>query len=154
MYQAKTAYVGDISALNRVANALNIQERLGGYTNSLHTSSRPYRWTLEFTQDGWQGAIGKDSETFDLWISRYAMQLLATVENLEEVGWTYTDHRGEKHSGLITLEEADALLSELVDAYNASHAGCDWKPLSSIKDYYSASPADLQRLVDITRISS
>ena len=154
LYQAKTAYIGDMPALNQIAELVNIRPNFGDYLNSLHTSSRPYRWTLEFTQDGWQGAIGKDSETFDLWISRYAMQLLATVENLEEVGWTYTDHRGEKHSGLITLEEADALLPELMDTYNASHAGCDWKPLSGIKDYYNASPADLQQLVDITRISS
>ena len=154
LYETKTPYLGDISALNRIAELANIRPNFGNYLNSLHTSSQPYRWTLEFTEDGWQGAIGKDPHTFDTCMARYAMQLLALVENLDEVGWTYTDRLGEKHSGFITLEEADALLPELMAAYNQTHAGCNWEPLSSVKDYYDASPADLQRLVDITRISS
>ena len=76
------------------------------------------------------------------------------MENLEEVGWTYTDLHGQKRSGVLTLEEANALLPELTDAYNRTHAGCDWEPLSSVKDYYNDSPANLQQLVEITRISS
>ena len=154
LYEARTPYVGDMPALNQIAELANIRPNFGDYTNSLHTSSRPYRWTLEFTEDGWQGAIGKDPNTFDTWMARYAIQLLALVENLDEVGWTYTDRRGEAHNGSITVEEADALLPELMDAYTQTHAGCDWEPLSSLKDYYNASPAEFQRLVEITRISS
>lgn len=154
LYAAKTPYVGDISALNRIAELANIRPNFGDYLNSLHTSSQPYRWTLEFTDDGWQGVVGRDSGTFDKWMARYGIQLLALVENLEEVGWTYTDLHGEKRSGVLTLEEANALLPELTDAYNRAHAGCDWEPLSSVKDYYNDSPANLQQLVEITRISS
>ena len=154
LYGAKTPYVGDISALNRIAELANIRPNFGDYLNSLHTSSQPYRWTLEFTDDGWQGVVGRDSGTFDKWMARYGIQLLALVENLEEVGWTYTDLHGEKRSGVLTLEEANALLPELTDAYNRAHAGCDWEPLSSVKDYYNDSPANLQQLVEITRISS
>ena len=87
-------------------------------------------------------------------MARYAIQLLALVENLDEVGWTYTDHQGEAHSCFITVKEANALLPELTDAYNQTHAGCDWRPLPSVKSYYNAPPAELQRLVEITRISS
>ena len=154
LYAAKTPYVGDISALNRIAELANIRPNFGDYLNSLHTSSQPYRWTLEFTDDGWQGVVGRDSGTFDKWMARYGIQLLALVENLEEVGWTYTDLHGEKRSGVLTLEEANALLPELTDAYNRAHAGCDWEPLSSVKDYYNDSPANLQQLVETTRISS
>ena len=154
LYAAKTPYVGDISALNRIAELANIRPNFGDYLNSLHTSSQPYRWTLEFTDDGWQGVVGRDPDTFDKWMARYGIQLLALVENLEEVGWTYTDLHGEKRSGVLTLEEANALLPELTDAYNRAHAGCDWEPLSSVKDYYNDSPANLQQLVEITRISS
>ena len=154
LYAAKTPYVGDISALNRIAELANIRPNFGDYLNSLHTSSQPYRWTLEFTDDGWQGVVGRDSGTFDKWMARYGIQLLALGENLEEVGWTYTDLHGEKRSGVLTLEEANALLPELTDAYNRVHAGCDWEPLSSVKDYYNDSPANLQQLVETTRISS
>ena len=154
LYEARTPYVGDMPALNIIAELAHIRPNFGDYLNSLHTSSQPYRWTLEFTEDSWQGVVGRDPDTFDKWMARYGIQLLALVENLEEVGWTYTDLHGEKRSGVLTLEEANALLPELTDAYNQTHAGCDWKPLSSVKDYYHGSPADLQRLVEITRISS
>ncbi len=154
LYEARTPYVGDMPALNQIAELANIRPNFGDYLNSLHTSSQPYRWTLEFTQDGWQGVVGRDPDTFDKWVARYGIQILALVENLDEVGWTYTDLHGEKRSGVLTLEEANTLLPELTDAYNQTHAGCDWKPLSSVKDYYNGSPADLQRLVEITRISS
>ena len=154
LYEARTPYVGDIPALNHISELARIRSNFGDYTNSLHTSSWPYRWTLEFTRDGWQGAIGKDPNTFDTCMARYAIQLLALVENLDEVGWTYTDHQGEVHSGFITVKEANALLPELTDAYNQTHAGCDWRPLPSVKSYYNAPPAELQRLVDITQISS
>ena len=87
-------------------------------------------------------------------VFRYGIQLLALVENLEEVGWTYTDLHGQKRSGVLTLEEANALLPELTDDYNRTHAGCDWEALPSVKDYCNGSPADLQRLVEVTRISS
>lgn len=154
LYEARTPYVGDMPALNNIAELAHIRPNFGDYLNSLHTSSQPYRWTLEFTEDGWKGVIGRDPATFDKWMARYAMQLLALVDNLEEVGWTYTDLHGEKRSGVLTLEEANALLPELMDAYNQTHAGCDWEALASVKDYYGGSPADLQRLVEITRISS
>ena len=154
LYEARTPYVGDMPALNIIAELAHIRPNFGDYLNSLHTSSQPYRWTLEFTRDGWQGAIGKDPNAFDTCMARYAIQLLALVENLDEVGWTYTDHQGEAHSSFITVEEADALLPELMDAYSQTHAGCDWKPLSSVKDYYNASAAELQRLVEVTGISS
>ena len=49
LYETKTPYVGDISALNRVAAALNIQSGCGPYLNSLQTSHEPYGWTLEFS---------------------------------------------------------------------------------------------------------
>ena len=153
LYAAKTPYVGDMPTLNRIAERVNIRPNFGDYLNSLHTSSQPYRWTLEFTDNGWQGAVGRNPDSFDTCMARYGIQLLALVENLDEVGWTYTDFRGEARSSFITVEEANALLPELTDAYNRTHAGCDWKPLSSVKDYYNASPADLQRLVEVTRIS-
>lgn len=146
LYDLKTPYTGDMPALNRIANALEIRPHVGDYLNSLHTSSEPYRWTLEFTDYGWQGINKKTYIREDM--PRYAAQLLALVENLDEVGWTWTDEDGVFHEEFITAEEVNALLPEWTDTYNAEY-DTQWVPLPSVKDY-AASPANLQKLLWIT----
>ena len=146
LYDLKTPYAGDMSALNQIANQLEIQPHMGDYLNSLHTSSEPYRWTLEFTDYGWQGIYKKAYISEDM--PRYAAQMLALVENLGEVGWSWTDENGEFHEEFITLEEVNALLSEWTDLYNAEY-GTQWAALPSVKDY-ADSPAALQKLLWIT----
>lgn len=146
LFDLKTPYVGDASALNEIANALEIWPHMGEYLNSLHTSSEPYRWTLEFTDFGWQGVYRKAHISEDM--PRYAAQLLALVENLSEVGWSWTDENGEFHEEFITQEEVNALLPEWTDAYNAEY-DTQWVALPNIKDY-AGSPADLQKLLWIT----
>ena len=146
IHELKTPYVGNISALNDIANALDIRPHVGDYTNSLHTSSEPYRWTLEFTDFGWQGIDKKRHISEDM--PRYAAQLLALVENLSEVGWTWTDENGVFHEEWITVEEINTLLPEWTAAYNAQY-GTDWIPLPSVKEY-AVSPAALQKLLSIS----
>ena len=146
LYDLKTPYVGDASALNTIASALEIRPHVGDYLNSLHTSSEPYRWTLEFTDFGWQGVWKKNHIEEDM--PRYAAQMLALVENLGEVGWTWTDEDGVFHSDILSLEEVNALLPEWTAAYNEAN-GTDWEPLPSVKDY-ADSPAALQRLLEIS----
>lgn len=146
LYDLKTPYAGDMSALNQIANQLEIQPHMGDYLNSLHTSTEPYRWTLEFTDFGWQGIYKKAYISEDM--PRYAAQMLALVENLGEVGWSWTDENGEFHEEFITLEEVNALLSEWTDLYNAEY-GTQWAALPSVKDY-ADSPAALQKLLWIT----
>ena len=127
LYEAKAPYVGDISALNRVAAALNIQSGCGPYLNSLQTSHEPYGWTLEFSnvyteQDSvWLD----DTMEHDL-----APLMLALVDNLGEVSWTYQTQDGAVRTRTVTLAEADAAL-----------------PLP-VKDY-AATPADLHQLLSL-----
>lgn len=146
LYDLKTPYVGDPSALNDIAGALEIRPHVGDYLNSLHTSGEPYRWTLEFTNDGWQGINKKTHISEDM--PRYAAQILALVENLSEVGWTWTDEDGVFHEEFITLEQVNALLPEWTETYNAEY-GTHWQALPSVKDY-AASPAALQKLMNIS----
>ena len=127
LYEAKAPYVGDISALNRVAAALNIQSGCGPYLNSLQTSHEPYGWTLEFSnvyteQDSvWLD----DTMEHDL-----APLMLALVDNLGEVSWTYQTQGGAVRTRTVTLAEADAALPR------------------PVKDY-AATPADLQQLLSL-----
>ena len=135
LYAVRTPYVGDPSALGQIAQALDL-ERLGHYTTSLQTSVSPYGWTLAFDQEI-EGLT-------DAMMAYLAPQMLAVVENLGVVSWTYPDAQGDIQTHSITLEEANARLPELTNAYNADN-GTDWPVLESVKDF-STSPAMLQRL--------
>ncbi|MDY3282219.1 DUF4825 domain-containing protein [Dysosmobacter sp.] len=131
-WNARTPYVGDMPALNNLANALNIRGLCGDYTNTLHTSGRPYGWTLEFADYGWNQ---KDAALRDREMERMSLLLLALVDNLEEVRWTWKDQ-----SRAVTLAEADAALPALYSA-----ADPDWAVPGSVKDC-AESPSALQRL--------
>lgn len=146
LYAVKTPYVGDIVALNEVARELTLTAELGDYRNSLHTSSHPYRWTLEIADDTGGASVSR-LYYMDKTMLRLAAQMLALVENLEEVGWSYTGLDGEFHSESITLDEVNTLLPEWTADYNEAY-GADWVALPSVKDY-ADSPANLQRLCEI-----
>ena len=135
-WNARTPYVGNMPALNDLANTLDIPGLCGDYTNALHTSQRPYGWTLEFLDYGWNR---KDAVLRDREMERLSLLMLARVDNLGEVSWTWTDQ-----SRTVTLAEADAALPELYAHANAA-GGTDWAAPDSVKDC-AASPAALQRL--------
>lgn len=132
LYETRTPYVGDMPALNRVANALNIADRCGAYTNSLQTSGHPYGWTLEFSGVYTEEKARQLDEVMETVL---APQMLALVGNLEQVSWTYSVTAGtspdpEPRARTVTLEEASADLP------------------GSVKDY-ADSPADFQRLTEL-----
>lgn len=135
LYEARTPYVGNPSALNEVAQALHL-DRLGSYTFRLETSAEPYGWTVDFERK-------IDGLTNEL-MPYLAPQMLAVVDNLGTVSWTCPDDQGNIQTHTVTLEEVNARLPELTDAYNTAN-GTDWEALGSVKDY-AQSPAMLQRL--------
>lgn len=139
LWEARTPYVGDAPALGRLAVQLDLEGYFGSFTSSLQTSAEPYRWTVEFKN--------APSYTDDI-MPFYAMQMLALVGNLEEVGWTYTDSSGVLHTHVVTLSDADALLPALTEQYNAVH-DTDWSPLASVKDY-AASASALRQLYNLS----
>ena len=64
LLEAKTPYVGNPSALNRIAHAL--YNRLPApCTMELETSARPYRWTLVYPDDDWELNPAGDAETLN-----------------------------------------------------------------------------------------
>lgn len=139
LYNAKTPYVGDAPALGKIVDALNLQEDdVGGFSTELTTSQRPYRWTINFQSVPHRYAMCYRMSYMD------APLMLALVENLDEVGWTFTDTKGVNHNHVLTLEEVNARLQELAALYNEKN-GTDWPVRESVKDY-AASPAELVRL--------
>lgn len=139
MLASKTPYAGDAAAVGAVADALGIRESLNTeYTMELTTAREPFRWTLNFTgrRTGVAADVGMRAE--------YAPLMLALVDNLDEVGWTYQGEDGSLRRGVLTLEEANARLSELTALCNQEE-GTDWIALNSVKDY-AGTPADFARL--------
>ncbi|MCI6320705.1 MAG: DUF4825 domain-containing protein [Clostridiales bacterium] len=110
-----------------MAAALNIQSGCGPYLNSLQTSHEPYGWTLEFSN------VYQEQEASQLdqvMKNQLAPLMLALVDNLGEVSWTYQTQDGTTRTCTVTLAEADAALPR------------------SVKDY-AATPADLQQLLNL-----
>lgn len=148
LVEAKTPYCGDAPALGRIAELLNISQVLGPYTTSLRTSSQPYVWTLEF------------QETFNTedWkaLHYFAYQMLALVENLDKVGYTYepTNVNGRTREerlreGSVSAESASKLLARLTEKYNEAHH-TNWPVHESVKEY-AESPLEYQRMVTLLR---
>ena len=136
LVDAKTPYCGDAPALGNIAKLLQVGSRIGRYNISLQTSERPYRWTLEF-----ETAEETTSATWGM--SRFlGYQMLALVENLDEVSFRYPSS-----SGVFTAELASAALARVTEEYNDKHA-TSWPVHESIKEY-AESPLEYQRLVTL-----
>lgn len=148
LLEAKTPYCGDAPALGNIAALLQIEAGYGPYTMSLETGARPYTWTLEFQQS---------LDTQDWLVLRfYLCQMLALVENLDKVAYTYqpSDARGRTaedrtRSGGVSVESATRLLAVLTEKYNALHH-TDWPVHESIKEY-AESPLEYQRMVTLLK---
>ena len=146
LVEAKTPYCGDAPALGNIAELLKVFQTLGPYTTSLQTSSKPYTWNLEF-QRAW-GA--KDQPAFRV----CAYQMLALVENLDQITYTYEPENGSGRTreerlldGSINARRASQTLARLTEKYNEEHH-TDWPVHESIKEY-AESPLEYQRMVTL-----
>ena len=146
LYKAHTPYVGDLSAIGRVAQALNIAEVCGNYKNELHTSSEPYSWSFDFTEilsEQWQ------EDELNYQMEKNAYFLVALIDNLRVVEWTYTDYQGNFVEKSISIEELEAKLPQLFSEYNEKYQ-TDFTAKSSLKSY-ADSQKDLQILYNVVR---
>ncbi len=86
VYLTRHAYIGDMPANQKSANALNIYSRLGEYENQLETSSEPYGWIIRLKE-----SVPADREA----VMKADMQdiayiLIAVIDNLDHVVFEYT----------------------------------------------------------------
>ena len=143
IYQAQTPYVGDAPAVGRVLNALRF-DTCGSYTLELHTSSAPYRLTLNFSVPQTSGKMG-DSEKG---LYQDMAAVLAIVGNLDEIECAFQDENGQPWSRVLTVEELNRDLPQIVADYNERFSHGKPCPLyDDVKDY-AGSCADLEQLYD------
>ena len=155
LYQAQTPYVGNNSAVGRVLAAVDTWygPPIVDYTISLQTSAEPYGLTIHF--DDVTAHILGAGKSIDDHMYAVAPALLALIGNLGQVQWTYAAPDGTAVTRSVTLEEVDAALPDWIEARNLAHSLTspdeepDWTAPESIKDY-AASPAAVQRLIDLT----
>ena len=139
VYQTKTPYVGNASAVGQVVSAGRF-DWLGDYTMELQTSAQPYRLTLNFSDP-------QSSQAFhpqDLYQDMAAA--LAVIGNLDEIECAFQDEDSQPWSYVLTVEELNQALPQIVSVYNErSQKDC---PLyGSVKDYGN-SCATLDQLYD------
>ena len=147
LYQAQTPYVGNNSAVGRVLAAVDTwYGPYIEYTISLQTDQEPYGLTIHF--DDVTAHILGAGKSIDDRMYAVAPALLALIGNLGQVQWTYAAPDGTAVTRSVTLEEVDAALPDWIAAYDLD-AGADWTAPESVKDY-AASPAALQRLLELT----
>lgn len=143
VYQAKTPYVGNAPAVGQVVQSLRFN-LFGGYTMELQTSAVPYRLTLRysspFTPEGMEGS------TQDLF--QYMAATLVAIGNLDEIECAFQDEDGQPWSYVLTVEELNQALPQIVSAYNERLVSKKDCPLyASVKDYAN-SCADMDQLYD------
>ena len=143
MLETKTPYCGDPAALGRIMDALQLQEFTGGHTMSLQTSERPYVLTLKFE---------KRISPFVIWdwTESYFLQILALVDNLDEVAYAFEPEKGSGRTvtgGRVTVEYATELMAKLTEAYNL-RCGTSWPVHENFKEY-AESPLEYQRMITL-----
>ncbi len=135
LLEDRIPYVGNAPALGKLISAMDLGYP---YTLELQTAKEPYGVTLNFTQP--------IDENRRFLIEGNAYVLLTLVDNLGRVSWN--DPSG--YSDALTLDEANAAIPRLVEAYNAAH-GTNILSLESVKDYGTGS-YELQLLQNILGI--
>lgn len=117
LYEARNPYIGDMPANGRLAGILGIGEEMGGFTSELQTSKEPYGWTLKR-----QDSVGS-SVVFEARMKDYGCVLLALIDNLGEISWTYTvetENGAVQQQTTLTTKEASQYLEGPVKAFGES----------------------------------
>ena len=141
VYQAKTPYVGNAPAVGRVVSAGRLHI-WGDYTMELQTSAQPYRLTLDFSVPQSPQAFHPQDIYQDMAVT------LAAIGNLDEIECAFLGEDGQPWSYVLTVEELNQALPQIVSAYNERLVSKKDCPLyASVKDYAN-SCADMDQLYD------
>ncbi|MBO4688815.1 MAG: DUF4825 domain-containing protein [Clostridiales bacterium] len=101
VWGTKIMYVGDMSSDIRVAGALELQDKIGAFTNEIETEKEPYGWTIIFSEP-----LDKKLEKYYRSEMRKAgYEMIALVRNLDHVTFRYTID-GEEFEETYFAEEA------------------------------------------------
>lgn len=127
LYAAKNPYVGNMSANQKIANIIGLNERYGAYKNELQTSKEPYGWIVILEEPV---AMPQDTRVRQKMLSD-ACLMIAAVDNLNTVTWRYENGSGQQE---YTVNEKAA----------SEFAGADIKS-------FAESASKMEKLVKVVR---
>ncbi|MBR5937284.1 MAG: DUF4825 domain-containing protein [Clostridiales bacterium] len=122
IWATKHMYVGDMSANAMTANALNLREKIGAFTNELQTENEPYGWTIIFSDP----LDKKQEKYYRSEMKKAAYEMIALTQNLDHVSFRYVID-GEEFEE--TYYEKDAS-----EAYGRSIKDC-WQSVKQFQDF-------------------
>jgi len=94
LFNLRTPYIGDNTAVGRLLNALDIRN-YGHYTFELKTSEEPYALIINYSLVEGNGPITKEA------MIKKSTKLLALINNADEIHWTFPDNA----TNIITLQD-------------------------------------------------
>ena len=115
IFATRHAYVGEMPANNRTAAALGAPDILGPYVGELRTSERPYVWTLTLSDD----VPGDDRARREGAMDSIARVLLAMIENLDEVRFTYAVEGVPAEKTVTAAEASEFFGQDIKDCYES-----------------------------------
>ena len=134
LFEEKTPYVGDNSAMGALLSDLDLQNQL--YLPDMHfqleTDKEPYGMTIYAESPQ---TISTEDAVMESLFNKYACVILAKVGNLDHVSLKYITKDGETKTFTMTAEEASTLTGQ------------------PIKEW-AKSAADIERLLDTVGITA
>lgn len=119
IYANRHAYIGDVSKNNALANTIQIARNLGTYTNEYKTDQKPYEWSFHF-----ESILAESNEDlFNNKMRGYALVLLAAIDNVDEIKWSYmikTEEGIKQRNMTLTKEDANKIIEGNIKAYSES----------------------------------
>ena len=109
VFETKHAYVGDMSANQKSANALDLTTYLKStYTNELETAKEPYGWKILMEEDNIT-VNNLNSRKYNM--ESAAFVLIGVIGNLDHVTFEFP-YNGETQSYTVTAAEATEFLGQ------------------------------------------
>lgn len=106
VYESRHLYLGNMADNGETVNALNLVNYLGNFTNELETSKTPYSWTLKM-ETSYSSLRRNQLETR---MRGYAYAMIAVIDNLDIVRFTYNIDDQEACVLAVTKKEASQFL--------------------------------------------
>ena len=116
IYAAKNPDVNDLEADNKLVELLNIAEVCGEFTIEVSSKKEPYRLTLVFSEPHDKSR----ADWFENTMVGYACVLLAAIDNVGEIGWSYPDNGSGDNGGYFTRHDAEEFLGIKPSMYGSS----------------------------------
>lgn len=108
LYNDKTPYIGSMSNVAKLASNLKWPDK--SMINKLHTEKEPYGWELIYSESLTAGNIEK--------LEKNAPIVICLVDNMSEFIYTFPNDEGKVESKVITEQQINDQLPQLIEHYN------------------------------------